>query len=192
LGGSLKGGNGTRTGVIEASSGDIKSVTISGSIYGGPANDSGVIHAANFFAANDGIGSIGNVLIKGSVIGFVPDSGELSAGVAIRADDSIGKVTIHGALINANIVAGVEPGADLEFGTDDDTPTAGSPDADRSLGPVIVKGGISATTIGFAITASKIASIQAGGPVFKPGGPLADFSLGFVLGGGVGLFVVEI
>jgi hypothetical protein len=192
LGGSLKGGNGPRTGVIEAYSGDIKSLTISGSVYGGPGNNSGVIQAASFFAASDGNGSVGTVLIKGSVIGFVPDSGEHSAGVAIRADDSIRKVTILGALVNANIVAGVQPGADLEYGTDDDIPTAGAPGANRSLGPVVIKSGVSATEIGFAITALNIASIQAGGPVLKPGGPLADFTTGFVLGGGTGLFVVEI
>ena len=187
--GSLIGGFGDRSGVIETFALDIASITINGSILGGLGEGAATISAGEGF---DDDGRIGNILVKGSVIGVLPESGNPAAGLTIRADDSITKIKILGALVNANIVAGVDPGTDGEYATEDDTLTAGFPNALRRLGPVTILGGVSATMPGFGITASVIASIQAGGPVLKPGGPFADFTNGFLLGGGSGIAVIEI
>jgi hypothetical protein len=54
-----------------------------------------------------------------------------------------------------------------------------------------VKNGVFANATGFGITATKIASIVAGGPALKPGGLLADFDAGFLIGGGSGIRVVN-
>jgi hypothetical protein len=187
LRGSLIGGFGNYSGVIETYYGNIGSIVVGGSIIGSDADGAATIRAGDNF---DGDGTIGSILIKGSVIGVVPESGNLSLGTMMRADNSIGKITINGQLLNANIVAGIAPGADNKYGTADDLLTADFPNEPRKLGPIIIKSGVLATTSGYGITALNIASIQAGGPVLKPGGPFADFDAGFLLGGGSGIRVV--
>lgn len=188
--GSLVGGFGNGSGSIETYYGNITSLTIYGSIYGGRGDNSGSVRAGDSGDTLDDDGTIGTMTVRGSVIGFLPDSGKAGLGLTIRADNSIGKLTIKGALMNANIVAGILAGADQIYGTDDDELTAGFPDEPRQLGPLVIGRGVFATTAGFAITADRIASIQAGGPALKPGGAY-DFAQGFTLGIGPGIRVVE-
>ena len=87
--------------------------------------------------------------------------------------------------------AGVNPGPDQAYGTDDDLLTEDFVDAPRQIGFLQIKNGVTATVEGFAITALKIAAVQAGGPLLRAGSPYANFDSGFLLGGGAGLFVVE-
>ncbi len=186
--GSLVGGFGAGSGSIETYYGDIKTLNIYGSIIGGRGDDAAGVRAGDNF---DGDGSIGTMTVGGSVIGIMPDSGKLSAALTIHADNSIGILTIKGSLVNANIVAGVSPGADNAYATADDALTADFPDDLRQIGSIVVKNGVYATTEGFAITATRIASILAGGPALKPGGPFADFDEGFLIGGGAGIRVMH-
>ena len=186
--GSLIGGFGNRSGALETNYGDMDKVTIYGSVFGGKGDLSGSIRAGSDYT---GDGTIGNLYIRGSVIGAIPESGNLAFGTTIRADNSISRLTINGVLLDANIVAGVQPGGDNRYATADDTLTIGFPNALRTLGPVLIKGGVYASTAGFGITAPTIISLAVGGPVLKPGGVLADFGTGFLVGGGLGIRVVE-
>jgi hypothetical protein len=188
LKGSLIGGYGTGSGAIETYYGDINSLTIFGSIIGGRGDGAATVRAGDSF---DDDGSIRAMLVKGSVLGMLPDSGDPAAGLTIRADNSIGRLTVLGTVLNANIVAGVAPGADKTYGTADDSLTLDFPDAARQIGLLVIKNGVFAAAEGFSFTAAKIAAIQAGGPILKPGGPYADFNAGFLLGGGAGIFVVQ-
>lgn len=195
--GSLVGGFGSDSGVIETFYGDIISLTINGSILGGRGDGAGSVRAGDSYLSpmdgEDGDdGTIRTMVVKGSVIGLLPDSEKGAMGLTIRADNSIGKLTIYGSLMNANIVAGVAPGADLVYGTSDDTQTEEFLDAPRKIASIVVKNGVYATEDVFTITAVDFGSIQAGGPILKPGGALANFDSGFILGNGDGIFVVKL
>jgi hypothetical protein len=167
IGGSLVGGGGPGSGTLFANT--IDTVLIGGDLIGGSGDNSGSIFGGGKLR-----------VIKGSVLGVIPASGQAAAAAGLYASIfSIDKIVIGGDFINANIAVGVGAGISNAFGDGDDTPI-GNP-ATASIATLIIKGRASSKFSGpnFGIEANGFGTIKIGGVTYQDGDPGISFSTGF-------------
>jgi hypothetical protein len=193
IGGDVVGGSGVSSGQVGAN--DVDSVIIGGSVVGGKGAGSGTISANTIDVvriAGDLVAGAGDVtgrvvggghirFIGGSILGRVPDSGDVSLGAGLYASIfSIDQIRIGGDVISANIVTGVSPGADKQFGTPDDNVLA-PPTA--SITSLRIGGHVAgpSTASSFGIEANAIGKVKIGGVSFTDGVGNVDFSNGILV-----------
>ncbi|MEQ1860602.1 MAG: Calx-beta domain-containing protein [Chthoniobacteraceae bacterium] len=172
---------------------DIASLTILGDVSGTAANRA-IISAGNNGPVVNGrvTPAIGALTIGSStassvayldVLAGYSESGSVSQprGDARSADAQIGRVTIKGSVLATNIVAGVDPGSDGFFGSDDDVVLADTLVVDKasvysSIARVIIGGQVLAQDDFHGIVAQRVVSVTVGGvPVVLTSGPANDF-----------------
>ncbi len=100
----------------------------------------------------------------------------------LRGDVGIGTITIGGSVFATDIIAGVDPGADLIFGTaDDELASPMKPGLVSTIGAVIVKGQLIGGGTGgqFNIIAGKVTSLRVGAVTIPlQGNAIDDFTYG--------------
>lgn len=112
-----------------------------------------------------------NVSYTSILAGYQHDTSTSDLGDAANADADIGTVRITGNFTASNIIAGVQTGADLLFGTADDASIVGGVDvrANKStIANIVIRGavvGTAATGDHFGIVAEKITRVEIGGVV---------------------------
>lgn len=185
--GSIVGGDGSESGIVRAYTIGITKGFIGGSIIGGAGSFSGRVVAGD----NTGIpGNIGNLLIKGSILGLPTTSGLEGERAGVYANGSIQSLTILGDVSAANIIAGVKANGDGSFGSPDDAnDTSGGAGTISTIAKLIIKGTVSGTVTGgdfFGIEANKFLSVQVGPSVYKNTNPAINFSTGVQLAPGTG------
>jgi hypothetical protein len=190
--GSVLGGDGTSSGRIAAN--EIGSITIDGSLVGSVGNGSGSLGANRIDSVvigGDLMGGSGDFsgqifgggelrVIKGSVLGVLPASGNSSAAAGLYASIfNIDKIVIGGDFINANIAVGVGEGLTGSFGDGDDSAIGNSPTA--TIAQLIIKGRATSSIAGtsFGIEANAFGKIQIGGVTYHDGDPGVNFATGF-------------
>ncbi len=191
----------------------IGSLTIGGSLVAG--SDFSPFHSLQNSGEIAIEKSVGQLLIKGGIAGnddvralvFVKGGatgkaiGKLTVGGSVEIADilagaypfsamgnpdaQIGTVTIGGNFVSSNLSAGVDPGADLKYGTNDDMLYGNAPVGTgqiASIANVIVKGQIVGTlTAGdhYGIVAEKIGKVQLGKTVLGLPSGVVDLLVGY-------------
>ncbi|MEO6569379.1 MAG: hypothetical protein ABIO94_11505 [Opitutaceae bacterium] len=172
IGGSIVGEGGFLSGCVIVG-GKIGKLTVGGDIAGGSGAISGSV----------GGGSIGKAKIGGSIRGFYEPGSQFQAGVGVLAgEQGIGRVTVKGSVIAGSIVAGISPGVDGLYGTDDDSDT--NPGVVAVIGKITIKGTVNGTNVSgdsYGIEANKILELRVGSVLYSPSDPLLSFSTGFFL-----------
>ena len=169
IGGSVLGGSGIASGTISANTIDV--VRIKGDLVGGGGDGTGRVFGGGHIRA-----------IGGSILGRIPDSGDVSSAAGLYASIfDIDIITIGRDLIAANIAVGVTSGPDNQFGTVDDI-TFGPNDRAR-IGLLTIKGHVAGPAIAasFGIEANAIGTLRVGGVTFVDGVNGVDFATGFLL-----------
>jgi hypothetical protein len=98
IGGSLIGGSGTASGFVSNNGVTLHSVRIAHDLIGGSiAGTTGRLTNSGYIQS----GKIGRIFIGGSIIAGIDDStaGDLQLNASIRAEESIGSLTVKGSLI---------------------------------------------------------------------------------------------
>jgi hypothetical protein len=98
IGGSLIGGSGTASGFVSNNGVTLHSVRIAHDLIGGSiAGTTGRLTSSGYIQS----GKIGRIFIGGSIIAGIDDStaGDLQLNASIRAEESIGSLTVKGSLI---------------------------------------------------------------------------------------------
>jgi hypothetical protein len=180
--GSIIGNDGEESGSVRGYATGIKKGVIGGSLIGGAGDFSGQIEAGG----NTGSpGSIGNLLIKGSIQGQVLASGDNALGAGVYSNGFIKSLTILGDVSRANIIAGIAPGADAQFGNAGDADSAaGGANTISSIAKLVIKGSVLGTApVGdsFGIEANEILFVKIGPAVFKSTDPALNFNTGIQL-----------
>lgn len=195
LGGSLSAGSGPFTGFVE-SGGAMGGVMIKGSVTDGAQIASGgslraLVVGGDISGIENGpramisaAGKIGNVKIGGSVSHAQLLAGFTSGQVAVNADATIGPVKVADNWIASDMVAGIDPGLDGDFGTADDAPaTSVLPfvDAAKTQSKIAriqiggyVAGSSADSTDRFIFAAQRIGQLSVGGLAYVLNGKTAD------------------
>lgn len=169
IGGSLTSGTGTSAGGIHIN-GPTGSILIGGSVNG-TATDPVVISARG----NDGEVSpmaLKSLTIKGSATYLNVLGGWLNiSSTPFNSDANIGSIVVGGDWIAGSIVAGVDDGTDLKFGTADDVASSFGNDGDNvsRIASILIKGQVIGTVGGtdhFGFVAEQIGKLKIGATTY--------------------------
>ena len=143
----------------------IQSLTIAGDFAGSDNAEATISALGNTSRVRDG-GAMRSVFIGGSVEGAQFLAGFDRTGALVNGNAGIGSVTVRGNWIASDLVAGVAPGADGMFGTEDDGLFGAVDRAVARIAAIVIDGAIRGSGNGnerFAIVAEEIVAFETAG-----------------------------
>lgn len=169
IGGSVESGTGTDAGKIGVNA-PLGALTIKGSVFG-TAADPALILARGTDEQIKPL-ALGKLTIGGSAEYLKVLGGYLSNTQPLNSDANLGTITVGGTWRAGDIVAGVKPGLDGEFGTNDDEPGTFGNDVNfhSKIAAIVIKGRALGTVGGtddFGFTAQEIGALKVGAVKFQ-------------------------